>query len=120
MSDYDIKYIKYKNKYLNLKKNINGVSTGGSTQPTLIAFTAKWCGHCKEFMPLYDKLKEENKYNIQFLNYDSEIHSGMMTQYNIQGYPTIYLEKNNQLYEFNEYRNEENINNFIKTHIKKI
>ena len=59
--DYTTKYLKYKKKYLNLKKNIN-ISGGGLKE--VILFKASWCGHCKNFIPIWDSMKKKYKGKI--------------------------------------------------------
>ncbi len=68
--DYTKKYLKYKEKYLKLKKmeeEMNKktmIMTGGGNKDdkkTLALFKAEWCGHCQAFKPTWNKLKNEMK-----------------------------------------------------------
>jgi thiol-disulfide isomerase/thioredoxin len=125
MVDYNKKYIKYKKKYLNALKIYNQkIQNGGdnsiSDQPKLIAFTAKWCGHCVNFMPLFNELKEEYSSKIKFINYDSEKNKDQIAKYNIEGYPTLYLEYDDKLIEYsNGPRSKENIIDFVEKYTNK-
>ena len=113
--DYNDKYLKYKNKYNKVveelkKKGIN------HKNPFLIAFTAKWCGHCHKFMPLFNSMKSKYNSKINFINYDSDIDKDKMQKYNISGYPTLYFEYNNKLVEYKGDRSEKEIINFVDKH----
>ena len=108
--NYDEKYIKYKNKYLTLL-NQNG---GNGDRIKLMAFTADWCNHCKNFMPVYNSLannKDNNK--IKFINYDSEKNSDKISKYKISGFPTLLIKYNKKLIEYTGKRDENNILDFI-------
>jgi thiol-disulfide isomerase/thioredoxin len=98
--EYTQKYMKYKLKYLKLLKDNKHIldkhnMTGGNknNNKKLIAFTAKWCGHCIAFAPTWKELKNSNLKNIQLINYDSELNKDKILDYNITGFPSIYLEK---------------------------
>lgn len=114
--DYDKKYLKYKEKYIALKELY--MKGGNDENPKLIAFTAKWCGHCTNFMPLYNKMKKYHSKKIDFINYDSE-DKDKMKKYNITGYPTLYLEHKNKLVEYSGNRSEKDILDFVNKYSKK-
>ena len=128
---YEEKYIKYKKKYLDAlekKRQMTATATGATgvadimqggapssdDNTKLIAFTAKWCGHCRHFSPLFNKLAKENKTKIEFINYDSELHKDKMKEYNIDGFPTLLLEHKGNRIEYNGVRSEKAILDFIK------
>ena len=113
---YHDKYIKYKNKYINALNLIK--QNGGGKNPELIAFTAKWCGHCVKFKPLFDELKKDYSNIISFVNYDSEKDMEKIKEYKINGYPTLYLKHNNNLIEYSGLRNKDEILKFVKKNIK--
>jgi thiol-disulfide isomerase/thioredoxin len=112
---YEEKYKKYKFKYLNELQKIK--QKGGTNKSKLIAFTAKWCGHCKTFMPVFNKLQKNSKLDIEFINYDSELNKEEIKKYKILGYPTLYLQHNNKMIEYTGERSVESIENFIKNTI---
>ena len=113
--DYTEKYNKYKKKY-NLLKQM-----GGQKYPELITFTAKWCGHCTKFQPVIEELQANSKkLNIKVTSYDSEKDKLMIDEYKIQGFPTIMLNHNNKLIEYNGRRDKESIVNFINSYVKKL
>ena len=91
LSYYD-KYMKYKNKYLNLKsKNM----VGGSSKNEIILVKASWCGHCKNFLPTWNTLKmDENlKQKYIFTTLDEKEDAEKIKQYDVKGYPTILIKK---------------------------
>ena len=113
---FEKKYLKYKTKYLNELQKIKQKG-GKSDKPKLIAFTAKWCGHCRNFMPIYNNLKNENS-NIEFINYDSEINRDKIEQFKISGFPTLFLEHKNKLIEYEGDRSKTSILEFVNNYSK--
>lgn len=115
MQTYKDKYIKYKLKYLTLKKHLTSKynQTGGSNKKTLTLIKAEWCGHCKQFKPIWDDLASKIKY-INFKVLDSELNKDSIEKYNISGYPSIFLEDNNNIKEYTGSRTIESIKNFVK------
>jgi len=84
----------------------------------IILARANWCGHCKDFEPIYDLSQifyKNNKflkeYNINFENYDmadNDIKNKFMLNHfnamdQIEGYPTILINIKNK--ENNKYYN---------------
>ena len=76
----------------------------------LMLFYVDWCPHCKTAKPEWNALKEEydgkniNGYIVVFEEYNcteesSEIED-LINKYDIQGYPTIKLIKDNQVVEY--------------------
>ena len=111
--DFKSKYLKYKQKYLLLKK-YNQV--GGSNKPKLYLFKAEWCGHCRNFKDTWKQLQNNNelKNKVDFITIDHS--DSNIKNWNIEGYPTILLEKNNNKIEFNGARQENNIIDFVNQH----
>lgn len=89
----------------NIPKDVNSNKTA-----TLMLFYVDWCPHCKTAKPEWETLKSEydgkniNGYTITFIEYnctdESEEVSQLMDKYNIEGYPTIKLLKDNQVIEY--------------------
>ena len=109
-------YLKYKKKYLQAK--INNM-TGGSSitdNKELLLFKANWCGHCKNFMPVWEKLSNDSNLDIKFTTYDSENNKSEISNYNISGFPTIMYKVNNKIIEYNGSRDENSLKEFIKAY----
>ena len=113
-SNYYNKYLKYKNKYLELKnKQLN--QNGGGQKTDLMLFKAEWCGHCKNFIPVWNTLKNDNSLNkkFNFVTYDSEQNSKIVSKLNIQGYPTLLIKKNDTITEYKGARDFEYLNQYL-------
>lgn len=113
--DYKLKYEKYKYKYLMLKNT----QSGGSNIPKLYLYKASWCGHCQNFEPTWKQLIENPEYKgkINFITMDSELNKKEIKEKNIEGFPTIILEKNNKEIEYNGSREKDDLHTFIQEHI---
>ena len=113
------KYIKYKVKYNLLKNKSLQKETfqkgGNENKPDLYLFKAKWCGHCKNFLPTWEALS--NKYNkkINFITYDSEKNKKEMEEWKIEGFPTIIYRKDNVAQEYKGDRDIDSLINFIES-----
>jgi thioredoxin 1 len=114
LTDYNKKYLKYKDKYLKLKKLEQNIimKGGGSVDKTLTLFKAEWCGHCKSFKETWNKLKKDND-NVKFVTYDSEVNKNEIKKYGIQGFPTLILLVDDKSIEYVGPRNKEAIEEFI-------
>ncbi|ADO67413.1 putative protein disulfide isomerase [Cafeteria roenbergensis virus] len=115
MKTYQEKYLKYKNKYIQLKNKIdfNLNMSGGGNNKTLTFIKAEWCGHCKNFTPIWDELPKHLN-NINFKVLDSDTNKEEIKKYNIKGYPSIFLEVNNNIISYEGGRTIEKIKEFVK------
>ena len=103
----------YKEHYSKkVEKFDNGVSE-------LMFFSAEWCGHCKDFKPVWKNLvremeKEPYKNNIILQNYDNEKDSKMFKKYNVTQFPTLILKKEDgTTVEFEGNRDVKTLTSFI-------
>lgn len=113
--DYNNKYLKYKQKYLQLKKQLNKniMTGGGNSDKTIYLFKAEWCPHCKMFKPVWNNLQDKLKNKIKFITYDSDKDAEQIKQYNIEGYPTIILQAGGKAIEYVGPRDESSLIEFI-------
>jgi thioredoxin 1 len=57
---------------------------------TIKYFTAKWCGPCKTFSPIVDKVILETGVNVQKI--DVDLSKDIATEYYISSVPTLIFE----------------------------
>lgn len=79
----------------------------------LLLFHADWCGHCKKMKPDWDRVKSEYPGRCE------DVESNNITQehrdnYNIKGYPTIFIINGNEKTEWNNDRTYESFKKFLQ------
>jgi len=112
MYSYHEKYLKYKTKYLNLK-NMSS-QKGGGEKTQIYLFKAEWCGHCKGFKPVWEKIKKEYESKYEFITIDSDKDKEKIEEWKISGFPTIIKKNNNSAEEYVGPRDEESVVKFIQ------
>lgn len=84
---------------------------------TIIFFFAPWCGHCNSFKPTWNQFKEYlDKNNMQYKEVDYEQNSSLCDKYKIQGFPTILVDNNNDIQEYEGNRTYESLVSWINKH----
>jgi len=76
-------------------------------------YFAKWCGHCNDFKPEWEKLKN-SKIGVEFAEYEEGKDDDKITDANIQGYPTIKINKGGKIEEYNGNRTADDIIFYLK------
>ncbi len=86
---------KYAKKSISLEKAIS------KRKPVAVLFFADWCGFCKRFAPTYAELSKDKdlkkKYTFVYINSENPENRKYMQQYNVTGFPTLYLINPNTL-----------------------
>jgi len=92
---------------------------------TLMLFFVDWCPHCKTAKPEWESLKADydgkaiNGYIVNFTEYNCTNETAETTQlmdkYNIEGYPTIKLIKDNQVIEYDAKPTKTTMEQFLNT-----
>lgn len=122
-------YYFLKNKHKTLTYSANNEHTNADTTSNktakLLLFYVDWCPHCKTAVPEWESLKDEyegkqiNGYTVTFVEYNCTDESPevnkLMDEYNIEGYPTIKLVKDNQVIEYNAKPSKSTIIQFLNT-----
>jgi thiol-disulfide isomerase/thioredoxin len=105
-------------------ENYNGdnVREDFDSQPaTLTLFYADWCGHCKKLKPTFDRelpqalQRKRMPCKLQSVNADE--HPELVKKYNIKGFPTMILQSNGRLVEYNGDRTVSDIERFISKNL---
>lgn len=91
-----------------------------SRRDAAVLLYAPWCKHCKDFLPIWEKLAERlvTVKDLVFVKIDAT--SNELENIEIKSYPTIlFYSANNKSspVKFTEKRTEEATNNWIKQHI---
>ena len=109
-------------------------SGGGVTkgQAQLYLFHTKWCPYCKKLWPIWDNVKTQldrkifNGFQLSFVEIDGDKQEADLNYFEaeflkdaekkkVDGFPSIYLIKENQVYEFEAQPTEENLKEFVKS-----
>ena len=57
--------------------------------PSMVLFHAPWCGHCKNFMPIWDQLSKSDTGNIDIVKVNCDENKELAKKHGIQGFPTV-------------------------------
>ena len=78
-------------------------------------FNTSWCGHSKNFQPVWDKFAESINSNDNILTIDAKcdtnINNALVKKYNIDGYPTIVIDNGSTVV---KYSGERSVNGLRK------
>jgi len=101
------------------------MSSGPSKQAEMMLFFADWCPHCKKAKPEWEAVKAEydgkkiNGYTVTFVEYDCSDETPeverIVSKYNIEGYPTVKLLKDDQIVEFDAKPTKATLEQFLNT-----
>lgn len=104
-----------KPKYVDNKEFLN---KKGEQNVDLYYFYTTWCPHCKNSSPIWNEFKEEvgdtfNDININYIEVDCDKDVDIADKFNVSSYPTIKLEYNNKIVEYDAKPNKETLKEFL-------
>jgi len=107
-------FFKCKEEFVNLKNDKSNLIK-------VYNFNTSWCGYSVRFQPEWDKFQKEVNNSDNLLNIhaydikcDNSDNKQMCSDYNVPGFPTIIIEKNDKKINYNGPRNTEAIIETIK------
>jgi|TARA_Y100000389_G_scaffold201989_1_gene246120 thiol-disulfide isomerase/thioredoxin len=119
------KFIKNKYSHILNKEFDYTNTTNSSNKVNLYYFYTEWCPYCKKANPVWDDFCKEidSKYNntsyqFNYFKIDCEKNQKMAEKYKVEGYPTIKMEYNKTIYDYNAKPDKNNLLEFVKTVIK--
>ena len=116
-----IAYFIYKNYLFNkIKPNYveNKEFTSNNIDSVeLYFFYTDWCPHCKSAKPIWEDLKNNtsmvNNVKINYIDVNCDNEKELAEKFNIEGYPTIKLVKDNQVIEYDAKPDKETLIIFL-------
>lgn len=105
--------------------NTDPTATGNGGDVTIHFFSADWCPHCKTALPEWQNFshnydgKEINGYVISCVNINCTDDKDLQVieyiqKYNIKGYPTIKMTKENKIIDFDAKVTSSALESFVK------
>ena len=88
--------------------------TVSKARGTMTLYYAPWCGHCKHFMPEYEKFRELAVSRHQGINV-TKVDCTKEKCPNIRGYPTVQFTDGNNTKEFSGQRTADSLSQFAAT-----
>uniref|UniRef100_A0A6C0KMK1 Thioredoxin domain-containing protein n=1 Tax=viral metagenome TaxID=1070528 RepID=A0A6C0KMK1_9ZZZZ len=96
-----------------------------ASQKSMVLFYADWCGHCKKFMPEWNKLSslwnDKSDKNVKMMKVncgnasEDKTQADIMEKYNIKGYPTILVFENGTATEYSGGRKSSELEEYLNS-----
>ncbi len=111
MNNYELKYLKYKAKYVSLKNNKS--MSGGGNKKQVILFKAEWCGHCKNFKTTWEAISKAYNNKYEFITYDADKERNIFEKYKVDAFPTLILKNNEEIINYTGDRSVDDLKQFL-------
>ena len=84
----------------------------------LVFVYAPWCGHCKKFKPIWQKVKQKYQGKVQAFEVNGDKHGELVKKLGVQGFPTVLFIHNGQQVEFEGDRSVAGLEKFFQQAMK--
>jgi len=95
------------------------VGVPSDKEVSLVLVYAPWCGHSKNMLPDYERIKSEydgktvNGKKINVVMYDSDVDKDKVKEYGVKGFPSLFFESDGNRESF-PHRQYEKIKEFLE------
>ncbi|RLN90831.1 hypothetical protein BBJ28_00022955 [Nothophytophthora sp. Chile5] len=101
-------------------ESLTQAGSGATTGDWLVEFYAPWCGHCKKLAPIYERVADELKGEVNVAKVDVTANSELGKRFEIRGFPTIVHFSQGQSYKFAGKRTLPDLAEFARGGFKKV
>lgn len=107
--------------YTKKHENFESMTPDDAKTINMALFYADWCGHCKTFKPIWNKVKQDmdgksvNGVKVTFSDINADEQGDVVKEYNVEGFPTVKCITNNAVMDFDQDRSEEGLMSYIRS-----
>ena len=83
-------------KVVHIKSSAQLQSVINKNDNVVVKFFAPWCGPCKKFNPIYEKVSDKFGNDVVFASVDGDKHQDIMGTYKITSFPTVLYFQDHQ------------------------